>query len=441
MSNFIQGMVQQLVADQRANAEESRNQAISIANLAGQEQRMKMLESEYQAKEEERNRKNAFNTDLSNLASNLLYEQKEVADANGNLRMQTVPKQFASLGDQISAIAQLQAGKLALAVKHKMVDEKTLQDSYTFSRQLEKDGTNNLIENFFANPNDPKNVAAIATKFGLDPNTTKIVLGRDTDGMPTVMAQFVGPDGKPQQRDLSPVLNAMGADAYIRMLEGAKTRSAIRENESTIRKNESTIEYNRAKAKSEGQPKPLSNKDKADIVNDFSRTISTLSANDNKLWFTNDKIGFIAKQNEKEATQKMIDSTSQIASSIVDYQIKNTNNYIINAQSAYSISKIIAKAKYFRGMKDPKTGRASLDNPLVELGNQGLLASGGIDEKSGRPIVVTTDGTRVPMPYSVKEFKELIDEYKLLKAQEAKDTKDTTANSQAIPYDPNTMFQ
>jgi hypothetical protein len=105
MSNFIQGMVQQLVADQRSNSEESRNQAISIANLAGQEQRMKMLESEYEAKENERNRKNAFSGEVSYLASTLLFDEKDVADANGKMTKQRVPKQFASQGEQIAAVA------------------------------------------------------------------------------------------------------------------------------------------------------------------------------------------------------------------------------------------------------------------------------------------------------------------------------------------------
>jgi hypothetical protein len=105
MSNFIQGMVQQLVADQRSNSEESRNQAISIANLAGQEQRMKMLESEYQVKEEERKRKNDFSGEVSSLASTLLFDEKDVADANGKITKQRVPKQFASRGEQIAAVA------------------------------------------------------------------------------------------------------------------------------------------------------------------------------------------------------------------------------------------------------------------------------------------------------------------------------------------------
>jgi hypothetical protein len=186
-----------------SNSEESRNQAISIANLAGQEQRMKMLESEYEAKEDERNRKNAFSGEVSSLASTLLFDEEDVADANGNMTKQRVPKQFASRGEQIAAVAQLQAGKLALATKYGLIDDKTLQDSYTFSRQLEEDGTNTLIENFFANPSDPKTMAAMTTKFGLDPRTTSIEIGKDKDGMPTVVASFVGPDGKQQQRDLA----------------------------------------------------------------------------------------------------------------------------------------------------------------------------------------------------------------------------------------------
>jgi hypothetical protein len=56
-------------------------------------------------------------------------------------------------------------------------------------------------------------------------------LVKDKDGMPTVIAKFMGPDNKEQQRDLGPTFNAMGADAYTRLVEAAKTRSAIRESE------------------------------------------------------------------------------------------------------------------------------------------------------------------------------------------------------------------
>lgn len=412
MSNFIQGMVQQLVADQRANAEESRNQAISIANLAGQEQRMKMLESEYQAKEDERNRKNAFNTELSNLASNLLYEQKEVADANGNLRMQTVPKQFANQGDQISAIAQLQAGKLALAVKHKMVDEKTLQDSYTFSRQLEKDGTNNLIENFFANPNDPKNVAAMATKFGLDPNTTKIGLGRDGDGMPTVIAEFVGPDGKPQKRDLSPVLNAMGADAYIRMVEGAKTRSAIQENKSTI-------ELNRAKANSEGQPKALNAKDKVSMIKDMTSTLlSTVKTTKETEVGTKE---FIGNEAERKKIIKEIDSGQFIASKIIDISVK---------QGSYELSPLVA---FGYGRDAARNGDAAATD-LHRKGNLRGFKSIGKDVYA-----VTNDGYYIPVNKNqLVNFDQYIDVQSKLNASQPNTTVPVNTNSQAIPtYDPN----
>ena len=408
-------MVQQLVADQRANAEESRNQAISIANLAGQEQKMRMLESEYQAKEEERNRKNAFNTDLSNLASNLLYEQKEVADANGNLRMQTVPKQFANQGDQISAIAQLQAGKLALAVKHKMVDEKTLQDSYTFSRQLEKDGTNNLIENFFANPNDPKNVAAMATKFGLDPNTTKIGLGRDRDGMPTVIAQFVGPDGKPQQRDLSPVLNAMGADAYVRMLEEAKTRSAIQENKSTI-------ELNRAKARSEGQPKALSAKDKVSMIKDLNDLVLK-----NVVTTKESEVGtkeWIGREAERKQLIKEIDRGQFIASQIIDISVKQGN---------YELNPIVA---FGYGRDAAKNGDAA----ITDLHRRKNLQ--GFDQIGKNIYAVTNDGYYIPVNENqLLDFDKYIEVQSRPKTSQPNTTVPVNPNSQAIPYDPNTMPQ
>jgi hypothetical protein len=45
-------------------------------------------------------------------------------------------------------------------------------------------------------------MAAMATKFGLDPSTTSIEIGQDKDGMPTVIASFVGPDSKQQQKIL-----------------------------------------------------------------------------------------------------------------------------------------------------------------------------------------------------------------------------------------------
>ena len=415
MSNFIQGMVQQLVADQRSNSEESRNQAISIANLAGQEQRMKMLESEYQVKEEERKRKNDFSNDLSSLASSLLFEEKDVADANGNITKQRMPKQFASQGEQIAAVAQLQSGKLALATKYKLIDDKTLQDSYTFSRQLEKDGTNTLIENFFANPSDPKNMAAMATKFGLDPSTTSINLGQDKDGMPTVIASFVGPDGKQQQKDLAPVFNAMGADAYVRMVEGAKTKSAIRENESTI-------QYNRAKAASEGKPKALSTKDRVSMIKDLNDLVlSHVKTTKESEVGTKEWIG-----NEAQRKQliKEIDSGQFIASQIIDISVKQGN---------YELNPIVA---FGYGRDAAKNGDAA----ITDLHRRKNLQ--GFDQIGKNIYAVTNDGYYIPVNENqLRDFNEYIEVQSRPKTNQPNTTVPANPNSQAIPYDPNTMPQ
>ena len=415
MSNFIQGMVQQLVADQRANSEESRNQAISIANLAGQEQRMKMLESEYEVKEEERKRKNDFSNDLSSLASSLLFEEKDVEDANGNITKQRMPKQFASQGEQIAAVAQLQSGKLALATKYKLIDDKTLQDSYTFSRQLEKDGTNTLIENFFANPSDPKNMAAMATKFGLDPSTTSIKLGQDKDGMPTVIASFVGPDSKQQQKDLAPIFNAMGADAYVRAIESSKTRSLLR-------KTDSEIAANNAKAANEGAPKALNDKDRVSMIKDLNDQVRDIvrQAKDSEIG-TKEWIG---NEAQRKKLNNEIDNARTIAGNVIDFNVNN-NNYKINPIVAYGYGRDFARYG---------------DTALIELHKRKNIQD--IKPVGRNVYAITNDGYYIPVDETqLKRFGQYRETQLNLKNSQTNTATPANANDQAIPYDPSTMPQ
>lgn len=416
MANFIQGMVQQLVADQRANSEESRNQAISIANLAGQEQRMRMIESEYQAKEEERKRKTDFSNDFSALASNLLFDEKEVVDANGKITRQKMPKQFASQGEQIAAVAQLQSGKLALATKYKLIDDKMLQDSYTFSRQLEKDGTNTLIENFFANPSDPKNIAAMATKFGLDPNTTSINLGQDKDGMPTVMANFVGPDGKQQQRDLGPVFNAIGADAYVRATERSKARALLRKTDSEIR-------ANNAKAANEGKPKQLNAKDRVSMIETLNNQVQNAvkQAKDSEIG-TKEWIG---NEAQRKQLNKEIDDARSIAGKIIDFNVNNNN---------YEISPIVA---FSYGRDFARNGNAAVSDLHRRKNMQGF-------KEVGKNIyVVTNDGYYIPV--NEDQLIDFDNYIRIQKGNQRNNQSDVTPPNnpvdQAIPYDPSTMPQ
>jgi hypothetical protein len=415
MSNFIQGMVQQLVADQRSNSEESRNQAISIANLAGQEQRMKMLESEHEAKENERNRKNAFSGEVSYLASTLLFDEKDVADANGKMTKQRVPKQFASRGEQIAAVAKLQTGKLALATKYGLIDDKTLQDSYAFSRQLEMDGTNTLIENLIADPSNPQNMVAIATKFGLDPDTTSIEIGTDKDGMPTVIAKFMGPDNKEQQRDLGPTFNAMGADAYARLVQNATTKASLR-------KTESEITANRAKARSEGAPKALNDKDRVSMIKDLNDQVRDIvrQAKDSEIG-TKEWIG---NEAQRKKLNNEIDNARTIAGNVIDFNVNN-NNYKINPIVAYGYGRDFARYG---------------DTALIELHKRKNIQD--IKPVGRNVYAITNDGYYIPVDETqLKRFGQYREIQLNLKNSQTNTATQANTNDQAIPYDPSTMPQ
>jgi hypothetical protein len=252
--------------------------------------------------------------------------------------------------------------------------------------------------------------------------------------MPTVIASFVGPDSKQQQKDLAPIFNAMGADAYVRALEAAKTRSAIRENEASAL-------HKRAQANAEGKSKTTLDLDKRlnlqrEMIKDVNGQVETDSRKD----LGTDKVGFIAKEVERKWISSVIGEGRSIASSIIKYNFKTRDIPDVNAGTAYSVGKLIASANWMRKNysinDDTKTvtPRFKIDattkvptydelkdqrNPLISLYENGLFNEQLlIDErvvgetKDGTQMAYLGDGTAVPMDIPAKEWERMKEEFK-----------------------------
>jgi hypothetical protein len=395
MANFIQGLIQQVIQDQRASTDESRTQAISLANLAAADQKLQNDQARFAMEQTKFDRE----TDAYNKKQNFAKEQADIYKRNftvtrdiqeqgpdGSVVKRQVIEEATpeNAPDYLQRTLKFNMEQLGAGIKAGVLSPEQIQQAQEYGRQLEKIGVDKLIEQMIAKPNDPNVIAKAAPLFGLDPSTTSITVGKDRDGLPSVIANYRTPDGKPATRSLRPEILALGSQAWGRVEASAASDSTISSNLSATAKNRAQASLAKTQESQALNPdgKPMTKNEQIQRLADINKNIQTMFASELNTVFGKDGVTFIGNPVERDATVAELRGRRDAANTIADATIKITGDRNVNAGIAYKYGTIVAAAN------------RNKENLLVKLYQAGLLAEGR--EVGGKVYVRTQDGVWIP---------------------------------------------
>lgn len=425
MANFIQGLIQQVIQDQRASTDESRTQAISLANLAAADQKMQNDQARFAMEQTRFGRE----TDEYNKKQNFAKEQGEIYKRNftvtrdveepgpdGVVVKRQVQEEATpeNAPDYLQRTIKFNMEQLGAGIKAGILSPEQIQQAQEYGRQLEKIGVDKLLERMIANPNDQTAIAKAAPLFGLDPSTTSITIGKDRDGLPSVIANYRTPDGKPATRSLRPEILALGSQAWARIEASAASDSTISSNLSATARNTAQASLARTQESQALNPdgKPMTKNEQIQRLADVTKNIQAMFASELNTVFGKDGVTFIGDPAKRDATVAELTGRRDAANTIADATIKITGDRNVNAGIAYKYGTIVAAAN------------RNKENLLVNLYQAGLLAEGR--EVGGKVYVRTQDGVWIP-----NISKKVLDEYQAY-IDEIK-AKNQPSNPSAIP--------
>lgn len=421
MANFIQGLIQQVIQDQRASTDESRTQAISLANLAAADQKLQNDQARFAMEQTKFDR----DTDAYNKKQNFAKEQADIYKRNftvtrdiqeqgpdGSVVKRQVIEEATpeNAPDYLQRTLKFNMEQLGAGIKAGVLSPEQIQQAQEYGRQLEKIGVDKLIEQMIAKPNDPNVIAKAAPLFGLDPSTTSITVGKDRDGLPSVIANYRTPDGKPATRSLRPEILALGSQAWGRVEASAASDSTISSNLSATARNRAQASLARTQESQALNPngKPMTQREKIQSINDAGNRIETAYRNEMATIF-DPKTGasFIANEGLRKNLVAQINGTKDLASRIVNAAVNVAGDRQVNPMVAYGYARIVAEVESNRNNPSAASpGEAPKEtNWIKALDDKGVYLAMG-DGPNGTRYVITKDGTLIPI-----DSKQVYDEF------------------------------
>lgn len=434
-------MVQQLVADQRANSEESRNQAITLGNLAAKDQEMQMKETTFKQQQDEYERKKKFRDKTAEAANKHLFRQETVPHQNedgtpmlnpdGTQVMVTrnVPISMDNSAGAFAGIQNFLAEMTINGIEQGVYTPEQINAAIAHGQELETKKVDRLISDVLADPTNKEKIAQVAGKLGLNPSTTSINVGQDKQGLPTIFANYVDASGKAQTYDLRPTLISLNASAYKRIMEDAKTKAGIRSDQAKATASRASAILDSARANNELNPlgKPMDQAQRIKAENDATQTINNIFKETKNLSVDPNTGKYLGNPQTREIDEKILKSARDTANKIVSWNYRNIRNPSINTGNAWSYGQVIGDAE------------AKNKNILIALYEKGFIDETPVYEyakrnKDGNVVstmkyIKTTDGTVIPYQTETylnsngskasyfSEFQQYIKDQKLKQAQ------------------------